>query len=69
MKHIQQHFSGSDTVLDMVIGMADGLTVPFASAAGNSGALNFTRIPQRRHHRSFVCRWRAGAARTLHANA
>ena len=34
MKHLEQHFSGSDTVRDVVIGMADGLTVPFALAAG-----------------------------------
>ena len=39
MKHIEQHFSGSDAVRDVVIGMADGLTVPFALAAGISGAL------------------------------
>ena len=26
MQHIEQHFSGSDTVRDVVIGMADGLT-------------------------------------------
>ena len=30
MQHIEQHFSGSDSVRDVVIGMADGLTVPFA---------------------------------------
>ena len=34
MQHIEQHFSGSATVRDVVIGMADGLTVPFALAAG-----------------------------------
>jgi len=39
MQHIEQHFSGSDTVCDVVIGMADGLTAPFALAAGISGAL------------------------------
>ena len=44
MKHIEQHFSGSDTVRDVVIGMADGLTVPFALAAGISGALTSTHI-------------------------
>lgn len=38
--HIEQHFSGSDTVRDIVIGMSDGLTVPFALAAGLSGAVN-----------------------------
>ncbi len=39
MEHIEEHFSGSETVRDVVIGMADGLTVPFALAAGISGAL------------------------------
>lgn len=37
--HIERHFSASDTVRDVVIGMADGLTVPFALAAGLSGAV------------------------------
>ena len=36
MQHIERHFSGSDMVRDVVIGMADGLTVPFALAAGIS---------------------------------
>lgn len=44
MKHHEQHFSGSETVRDVVIGMADGLTVPFALAAGISGALTSTHI-------------------------
>jgi VIT1/CCC1 family predicted Fe2+/Mn2+ transporter len=44
MQHIEQHFSGSDTVRDVVIGMADGLTVPFALAAGISGALTSSHI-------------------------
>ena len=33
--HIERHFTASDTVRDMVIGMSDGLTVPFALAAGS----------------------------------
>src|SRR5712692_7328363 len=37
--HIEKHFMASDTVRDIVIGMADGLTVPFALAAGISGAV------------------------------
>ncbi len=37
--HIEKHFMASDTVRDVVIGMADGLTVPFALAAGISGAV------------------------------
>jgi vacuolar iron transporter family protein len=37
-KHREPHFMASDTVRDIVIGMSDGLTVPFAIAAGMSGA-------------------------------
>jgi VIT1/CCC1 family predicted Fe2+/Mn2+ transporter len=42
--HIERHFTGSETVKDIVIGMADGLTVPFALAAGMSGAIETTSI-------------------------
>jgi VIT1/CCC1 family predicted Fe2+/Mn2+ transporter len=35
--HLEHHFEASDTVRDVVIGMADGLTVPFALAAGLTG--------------------------------
>src|SRR6266545_3719067 len=35
--HVESHFEASDTVRDVVIGMADGLTVPFALAAGLTG--------------------------------
>jgi vacuolar iron transporter family protein len=35
--HIERHFTASELVRDIVIGMADGLTVPFALAAGLSG--------------------------------
>ncbi|MCB9251421.1 MAG: VIT1/CCC1 transporter family protein [Flavobacteriales bacterium] len=35
---MEQHFESSESVQDMVIGMSDGLTVPFALAAGLSGA-------------------------------
>ena len=37
--HLEKHFTASETVRDIVIGMADGLTVPFALAAGLSGAV------------------------------
>jgi len=37
--HVEEHFSAGNTVRDIVIGMADGLTVPFALAAGISGAI------------------------------
>ena len=42
--HQEEHFEGSDFVRDVVIGMADGLTVPFALAAGLSGAVDSTHI-------------------------
>ncbi|HEX2977620.1 MAG TPA: VIT1/CCC1 transporter family protein [Candidatus Babeliales bacterium] len=42
--HIEKHFTASDTVRDIVIGMSDGLTVPFALAAGLSGAVDSTGI-------------------------
>lgn len=42
--HIEKHFTASDTVRDIVIGMADGLTVPFALAAGLTGAVDSTTI-------------------------
>ncbi|HVC94472.1 MAG TPA: VIT1/CCC1 transporter family protein [Pirellulales bacterium] len=37
--HVEKHFTASATVRDVVIGMSDGLTVPFALAAGLSGAV------------------------------
>ena len=40
--HIERHFTASARVRDIVIGMSDGLTVPFALAAGLSGAVNST---------------------------
>lgn len=42
--HIERHFTASETVRDVVIGMSDGLTVPFALAAGLSGAVAASRI-------------------------
>lgn len=41
--HTEGHFRSSVTVRDIVLGMADGLTVPFALAAGISGALDAAR--------------------------
>ncbi len=40
----EQHFKSSEKVRDFVIGMSDGLTVPFALAAGLSGAVESTSI-------------------------
>lgn len=42
--HIERHFTSSAVVRDVVIGMSDGLTVPFALAAGLTGAINTTGI-------------------------
>lgn len=42
--HREQHFTSSNFVRDVVIGMSDGLTVPFALAAGLSGAFSNTRF-------------------------
>ncbi len=42
--HIERHFTAGETVRDIVIGMSDGLTVPFALAAGLSGAVSSTTI-------------------------
>ena len=39
MYHKEQHLKSSDFITDIVIGMSDGLTVPFALAAGLSGAV------------------------------
>ncbi len=38
--HVEKHFTATETVRDIVIGMADGLTVPFALAAGISGVVS-----------------------------
>lgn len=42
--HMERHFTASEVVRDVVIGMSDGLTVPFALAAGLTGAVATTRI-------------------------
>jgi VIT1/CCC1 family predicted Fe2+/Mn2+ transporter len=44
MQTVEQHFQSSEKVRDFVIGMSDGLTVPFALAAGLSGAVDSTPI-------------------------
>jgi VIT1/CCC1 family predicted Fe2+/Mn2+ transporter len=43
-RHTELHFESSETVRDVVIGLSDGLTVPFALAAGLSGAVASSRI-------------------------
>jgi vacuolar iron transporter family protein len=42
--HHEEHAFGAETVRDIVIGMSDGLTVPFALAAGLSGAISSTNL-------------------------
>ncbi|HET6884174.1 MAG TPA: VIT1/CCC1 transporter family protein [Pirellulales bacterium] len=44
LRHTEAHFTASETVRDIVIGMSDGLTVPFALAAGLSGAVDNPHI-------------------------
>jgi vacuolar iron transporter family protein len=42
--HVEKHFTAGESVRDVVIGMSDGLTVPFALAAGLAGAVASTNI-------------------------
>jgi VIT1/CCC1 family predicted Fe2+/Mn2+ transporter len=42
--HTENHLKSSDFITDIVIGMSDGLTVPFALAAGLSGAVSSNNI-------------------------
>jgi VIT1/CCC1 family predicted Fe2+/Mn2+ transporter len=42
--HIEKHFTAGDIVRDIVIGMSDGLTVPFALAAGLTGAISQSHL-------------------------
>jgi VIT1/CCC1 family predicted Fe2+/Mn2+ transporter len=44
MAHTEHHFTATEVVRDIVIGMSDGLTVPFALAAGLSGTVQSTNI-------------------------
>jgi VIT1/CCC1 family predicted Fe2+/Mn2+ transporter len=44
ISHVETHFTATNFVRDMVIGMSDGLTVPFALAAGLSGAVQSARL-------------------------
>lgn len=43
-RHTEKHFTAGDTVKDIIIGVSDGLTVPFALAAGLSGAVGTTTV-------------------------
>src|SRR6201995_5409860 len=42
--HVEEHMRGSEILTDIVIGMSDGLTVPFALAAGLSGAVSANHL-------------------------
>ncbi len=42
--HVEKHFTAGEAVRDVVIGMSDGLTVPFALAAGLTGAISQTHV-------------------------
>src|ERR1044071_894970 len=42
--HLEKHFTAGDAVRDIVIGMSDGLTVPFALAAGLTGAISQSHL-------------------------
>ena len=42
--HVEKHFTAGNAVRDIVIGMSDGLTVPFALAAGLTGAITESRL-------------------------
>src|ERR1035437_5870468 len=42
--HIEKHFTAGNVVRDIVIGLSDGLTVPFALAAGLTGAIASSHI-------------------------
>lgn len=44
MTHHENHLKSSDFITDTVIGMSDGLTVPFALAAGLSGAVDSNTV-------------------------
>lgn len=44
MFHVEKHLKSSDFITDVVIGMSDGLTVPFALAAGVSSAVSSNKI-------------------------
>src|SRR4030095_12860055 len=43
-RHVERHFTAGETIRDVVIGMSDGLTVPFALAAGLTGAIDHAGI-------------------------
>src|SRR6185503_8486155 len=43
-RHVERHFTAGETIRDVVIGMSDGLTVPFALAAGLTGAIDSAGI-------------------------
>ena len=57
--HVEKHFTASETVRDIVIGMSDGLTVPFALAAGLSSAVEATGTGDWHHYHGGAGRGRS----------
>ena len=42
--HVEKHFTSTEAVRDIIIGMSDGLTVPFALAAGLTGVIAASHV-------------------------
>jgi hypothetical protein len=53
--HHEHHVTSSETIRDIVIGMSDGLIVPFALAAGLSGAISSSGACGHYRHRGDRC--------------
>jgi hypothetical protein len=53
--HYEHHVTSSETIRDIVIGMSDGLIVPFALAAGLSGAISSSGACGHCRHRGDRC--------------
>ncbi len=68
-EHLEHHFTGSLVVRDAVLGMADGLTVPFALAAGLTGAIDTAWSAVEAQTRGTVTNFLASHARTGDAAA
>jgi hypothetical protein len=45
--HVERHFTGSATVRDIVIGMSDGLTVPYSNAASSEQQMPLRKLQDR----------------------
>ena len=66
-RHRERHFAGSDAVRDVILGMSDGLTTPFALAAGLAGAAPSSLLVVIGGLAEIARSWRADiAARDVH---